>query len=338
MRTKLENANRKRNEVYLAARQSHRLNAAPHGKSVRRAVTLIEVLVVISIIGMLTALLLPAVQAAREAARRAHCMNSLHQIQLAADGFHDSHGRYPPGHFRGNYGYGPNSRAWSWLAQLLPFVEHRDMYQLGRVRDEKLNQSIATAMPVALFLCPSIASVADGPRYDAGNMLGFPVGRSTYKAVSGANWGDDTSVSAVAVQVATGWRNRGANGSYDGLDNGDGIMFRSDYKSFRTKDLIHDGTSHTFLVGEDVPEENDWLSWPYANNGYGTCAIPPNIHDRNPFDWPNTWGFRSWHPGGLQFVLADGSVHFVSEAIQLGVYRALATTNGGEPVDDASWQ
>src|SRR5207253_2630865 len=115
-------------------------------------------------------------------------------------------------------------------------------------------------------------------RLDAGNLVGLPVGRSTYKAVSGGNWGDDTSLGPKPFQLATKWRHIGTNGSYDGLDNGDGIMFRSDYRLQRTKTIIRDGTSSTFLVGEDVPDENIWVSWPYANNGYGTCAIPPNVH------------------------------------------------------------
>lgn len=75
---------------------------------------------------------------------------------------------------------------------------------------------------------------------------------------------------------------------------------------------------------------NRWCSWPYGSHAYGTCAIPPNyIHD-DPGRWEQTHSFRSHHPGGLNFALADGSARFVDETISLEVYRALATRAGGE--------
>jgi prepilin-type processing-associated H-X9-DG protein len=91
------------------------------------------------------------------------------------------------------------------------------------------------------------------------------------------------------------------------------------------------------MIGEDVPQLCQWCSWPYANNANGTCAIPPNV--KSPyggyypeFNWENNESFRSNHPGGLQFALADGSVRFISNSIELPVYRGLATINGGEKV------
>jgi prepilin-type processing-associated H-X9-DG protein len=87
-----------------------------------------------------------------------------------------------------------------------------------------------------------------------------------------------------------------------------------------------------------VPEYTAWNAWAYANGACGTCAIPPNTGISVPplgaaagyADWPRRYSFRSRHPGGLQFALADGSVRFVSESIPLLLYRALATIQGGE--------
>lgn len=101
---------------------------------------------------------------------------------------------------------------------------------------------------------------------------------------------------------------------------------------------ITDGTSNTFMIGEDLPALNTHCSWPYANNAVGTCAIPPNsgLGDPtwDPKDFTRTYSFRSRHPGGLQFAFADGSVHFIHQSIALSVYRALATIQGGEVIPD----
>lgn len=105
-----------------------------------------------------------------------------------------------------------------------------------------------------------------------------------------------------------------------------GLDFRS------SKDRVRDGLSNTFLAGEDLPERDAWCSWPQANNAHGTCAIPPNFTWNDPTWWPNTWSFRSNHPGGLQFGFADGSVRFVRQDIEREVYWALANRAGREPV------
>ena len=138
---------------------------------------------------MLMALLLPAVQAARESARRTACQNNLKQLSLAVDGFHAAHGRYPPGRFGGPYGGGPTSRAWGWEALILAFLERGDAYRTGKIGDARLDKSVATHLGLEILLCPTGASLSDGSRTDAGNLEGLPVGRTTYKAVSGSNWG-----------------------------------------------------------------------------------------------------------------------------------------------------
>ena len=164
---------------------------------------------------------------------------------------------------------------------------------------------LPTAKSVS-FLCPSDGYSWRGPRTDAGNLRGFAVGQANYKGVSGANWGADASQdwgrhSSDPIQpgeggrdyIGTLWPNPGTNGSEDGLENGDGIMWRTDYQHPVQQRDVTDGLSHTFLIGEDLPDKDSWCSWPYANNAYGTCAIPPNFTFQDPNWWPNTQSFRS---------------------------------------------
>jgi prepilin-type processing-associated H-X9-DG protein len=162
--------------------------------------------------------------------------------------------------------------------------------------------------------------------------VGVPVGQTNYKGVSGANWGADGSQKL--ADIGTLWPNPGTNGSADGLNNGDGILWRCDISAHLNPAKVTDGMSHTFLVGEDVPGKDTWCSWPYANNAYSTCAIPPNFTFSDPNWWPNTQSFRSSHPGGVNFAFGDGSVQFVRDTIALDTYRALATRAGGETVGE----
>jgi prepilin-type processing-associated H-X9-DG protein len=97
-------------------------------------------------------------------------------------------------------------------------------------------------------------------------------------------------------------------------------------------DSIRDGTSNTFMIGEDIPSENNWSAWAYANATTATCAIPPNAFNGNPGDWPNNYSFHSKNTNGLQFALADGHVAFITNSIALTTYRWLGSMNGGEVI------
>ncbi len=302
----------------------------------RAGFTLLELLVVIAIIATLVGMLLPAIQQVRGAAQRLQCASNLRQLALAVHNFHDSERRLPYGQFLGPYGAGPDSAAWSWLARLLPYIEQGSIARQGGIPLKTLRQSGVAAEVIPLFFCPSDTAAEQGTRTDAGNLSGFPVGLTNYKGVSGANWGDD--LEGIGPNIDTDWRNRGTNGSFDGLAQGDGMFYRVDYR--RRLQLLHirDGTTNTLMIGEDVPEFDEWCSWPYANNAYGTCAIPPNVKRPDgtaypPGDWQNMASFRSRHPGGLQFAFADASVRFLSDTVALPLYRALATINGGETVE-----
>jgi prepilin-type N-terminal cleavage/methylation domain-containing protein len=310
--------------------------------------TLVELLVVLGIIALLIALLLPAIQRVREAANKVVCASSLRQIALAAQAFETQYKRLPYGQIgptgpkqpppppgTAYFGWGKTSRGWSWLARLLPYIEHDSISVQGKIPATTLELSQIANARIPLLLCPSDAAYHAEARTNAGDLTGFPVGNTNYKGVSGANWGYDRTQN---LWYPTPFRNKGTNQSYDGLNEGDGILFRTDYRYRRKLSDVKDGLSHTFLVGEDVPDMNRWCSWPYASHAYGTCAIPPNNKkpngtDFNPLDWYNTHSFRSSHPGGLQFAMGDGSVHFITNDIDLKVYRALATSRGNEPVE-----
>ena len=210
----------------------------------------------------------------------------------------------------------------------LPFIEEQTLFDSGNIPFETLEESVATAAHIEAFICPSAEGDYSAPTMNAGNLTSFEVGQSTYKGVSGANWGADRSLAQWSVR--TQFRNEGTNGSFDGLGDGDGNLWRSDIKNRNSQRHIADGTSKTFLVGEDLPRHNIWSSWPYSNNAYGTCAIPPN-HVPEDTAWQyESYSFRSDHPGGLNFAFADGSVRFISDAIELDIYRAMATRSGHE--------
>jgi prepilin-type N-terminal cleavage/methylation domain-containing protein len=304
----------------------------------RAAFTLIELLVVIAIIAILIGLLVPAVQKVRESANRANCQNNLKQLALACHTYHDTYKRLPYNTNPNNWGYDINGSSWSWIARVLPFIEQTPLYNLSGIGYASMPPSYSPnplppfsanltvyATQIQLLLCPSDDS-SQQARTDRANTSGYPCGSTNYRGVSGANW------------AWGNWPNPGVNGDWNGLDNGDGIFFRSD--DFRRLRLtsIRDGTSNTFMIGEDIPDLNQHCGWPNANYANGTCAIPPNVQVNPGYgqfsygDWPNVYSFRSRHDGGLQFAMADASVHFITDAIDLPTYRAMATINGGEVV------
>jgi prepilin-type N-terminal cleavage/methylation domain-containing protein len=305
------------------------------GLRIRCGFTLIELLTVVAIIAVLLGLLIPAVQQVRAAAQRAECIDNLRQIALAVHNYQNDQGRLPYNQFLGQYHGGPDSTAWSWLTRLLPYIDQQMLYQDGDIPAKTLRQSGVAGNTIAIFLCPSDAGSSSGPRLDAGNLAGFPVGLTSYKGVSGSNWGDD--LLGDGPNFPTDWRHLGSNGSFDGHSDGDGVFYRMDYLRRLRLEGITDGTSNTFMIGEDICLATEWCSWPYANNATATCAIPPNVEPPGggefpPWNWQNNESFRSKHAGGLHFAYADGSVHFIGDSIALPVYRAMATIRGGEVV------
>jgi prepilin-type N-terminal cleavage/methylation domain-containing protein len=319
----------------------------------RRGFTLIELLVVIAIIAVLIGLLLPAVQKVREAAARMKCQNNLKQIGLAIHNYHDANGKLPVnqyydiGYVNGtNNPYGSsfaNSTDWSFLAFILPYLEQQNLYKSGGIPQTLISASGVASQPISTYLCPSdqaasLQTFTETSRYmgHAGPIL---VGLTNYKGVLGSNWIYGTYANGVGLRPGDGFW--GANGLFT-LDTWEAPITFSD---------VTDGTSNTFMVGEDVFTQDyathnmpgSGFAWVHTAECTLTCAIPPNnfthlngtpvnTTSSSQIEWGDFHGFKSRHVGGVQFVYADGSVHFITNTIPLGTYRAMATFKGGEAV------
>jgi prepilin-type N-terminal cleavage/methylation domain-containing protein len=307
-----------------------------HPENRHAGFTLIELLVVIAIIAVLIGLLLPAVQKVREAASRLQCQNNLKQIALAVHNYHDAFNTLPRNGSRSGSGTAVNS--WSFFARMLPYLEQDNLYRASQIDTASLLGNVAEQTNIATFFCPSDTAQQNSPSPYVANdyYLGGSLPLTNYKGCSGSNfcWGDHPHT--------------GPTGNCDCFNKapfGDGIFFRNDilYK-LRLTDIT-DGTSNTFMIGEDIPHLNCWSAWPYANTVISTCAIPPNGNLDQKYGicdaaavkanavWINTFGFKSRHTGGLQFAYADASVHFLSAAIDMPTYWAMSTINGGEVLE-----
>jgi prepilin-type N-terminal cleavage/methylation domain-containing protein len=295
--------------------------------------TLIELLVVIAIIAILIALLVPAVQKVREAAARTQCQNNLKQIALATHGYHDAKKMFPANsqdEGGWDWNYQKDHRSWSWLARILPYLDQGPLFNQAGVETNTFLQSQALLTTgIAVYWCPSDNSRSISPDLNRANLQTVPMSTSNYKGVTGDCWGYGTFVN-----------NTGPCAGKDGLVTGSGIFTRGDIKLPMKMAKITDGTSNTFLAGEDIPEIDAHCAWFYANGSVGTCAIPPNVMKKangtlyDPYgDWPEIYSFRSRHSGGLFFAFADGTVRFISASIPLTTYRALATIASNETVD-----
>jgi len=303
----------------------------------RRAFTLVELLVVIAIIGVLIALLLPAVQSAREAARRSQCNSNLKQIALALHTYEASHKSLPINNGGFSSGWTENNRTRSWMQGILPFVEQQPLHEqidVSKRYADPMNRRVGeTVVPV--YRCPSDSH--NGKMKRRHNIpFSWETAVTNYKAVCGSNW----NWGLFRFRIATG---RNAN-SLDGLNRGNGIICRQrdataeNGRLFMTRFRdVTDGTSNTFAVGEAIPELCTHTWWFWYNATTATCAIPLNFPlKRIPkfadTDWPNNYSFMSRHPGGGSFAMCDASVRFISESIDLPTYRGLATISSSETV------
>jgi prepilin-type N-terminal cleavage/methylation domain-containing protein len=282
--------------------------------------TLVELLVVIAIIGVLIALLLPAIQSAREAGRRTTCLNNLKQWGIALNAYQTDHnGVYPVGHLQPtNSLYGG---FWGFQARLLPYIECNYIYKLcepgftytGLCYDY-INSLPKEAEPCLMI--PPTDKCPDDPL----------AGRA------------DTSASA-----ATSGYDRYACGSYMGVMGRsgsveDGILVHTTYNGAIRLAQVTDGLSQTLIMGERGVGTQLLYGWPYCNsgkefNGEGAnllstqTGLSPGVPDGSA-----DFRFWSYHPNLCQFICADGSGHVLSYDIDLPTFQALSTRAGGEVV------
>ena len=290
--------------------------------------TLVELLVVIAIIGILIALLLPAVQAAREAARRSQCSNNMKQLGLALHNYHDVFKVLPPGGLRDGSVPG-NGLAWNVF--ILPFMEQQalhDEFDFLLTDDSSCVQAPNTTItltPVAGFLCPSGTRLYDGSsttRYTC-----------HYVGIMGPKGTNPVSGSAYSLQNGTGYSGHGGFAQ-------DGVMYH--LSKVRIRDIL-DGTSNTLMVGElSHDKSNCYRMWPrgiydnhsrstkninYAINAFGYYSSGLGMPQITEF---NDASMSSNHPGGAMFSLCDGSTRFLSETVDITLYKSAASRAGGE--------
>ncbi len=303
----------------------------------RRGFTLIELLVVIAIIGILIALLLPAVQAAREAARRMQCSNNLKQIGLALHNYHSAVKKLPYGsNFR-------DRRGGTWAAFILPYLEQQPLYDQFNFKVyiwDTVNEPAVQAV-VAAYICPSDPASGDplrGGRIQTG-VCNPGKSMGAWYCPSMGPTRDGTSPSVSCTFCGAGFPSYCCANTSDygcgspDCNGGVGIMDRSP-NSVRFEDIT-DGLSNTLMVGETLPK-HCVFNGAYNHNFPGLATqIPINTMLETGDTNTNWWlgcGFKSKHPGGVNFCMADGSGQFLSETIDYKLYNQLGTRAGGEAV------
>ena len=288
----------------------------------RRGFTLVELLVVIAIIGILIALLLPAVQAAREAARRSQCSNHLKQISLALLNYESTYKTLPPA--------GVQSNLMGWQQFAMPFLEQTTLYQKFDFKKDYF-QSPNWALGLSrvdTYFCPSTGG-EENLRDNHPDHLISGVAPFTlhYYAILGPK--GQNSYANVAYKCTTG-------ATYGGICD-QGAMA---YPKATRLAAITDGTSNTFLLGESswakMQRYRSWVQAIYLTGGetvaFSARNIAFGINSRLTSTVFNDIPLGSQHPGGCQFAMVDGSVRFVSETIDQAIYLANASRDGGEPI------
>jgi len=347
------------------------------GSSRRAGFTLVELLVVIAIIGILVALLLPAVQAAREAARRMSCGNNLKQYGLAIHNYHDVYKKIPTNQYHTVNG---NTDVWSqnvvgWQASILPFAEQQPLYDRINWLNNGLPVGVYSSLTgvtggaavhtvnVPYAKCPSDTSASNGwGDANIGNSWGSYTGSTGSQRMDSGGSGCAPYINPTIPAPAHYDANQGDYGHANTTEPShlSGMFGRILIKQIGLESVL-DGTSNTIMVGEVLIECHDhsdgrgWWHFNQMNNAHASTSAPINTMDTcwatkkkktacplwspsnrglqvTPDTWNLSWGFRSRHSGGAQFVFADGSTHFLTETINYDTYQALGGRRDGRQV------
>jgi prepilin-type N-terminal cleavage/methylation domain-containing protein/prepilin-type processing-associated H-X9-DG protein len=312
---------------------------------VKLGFTLVELLVVIAIIGILVALLLPAIQAAREAARRTQCLNNLKQMGLAILNYESARKSYP----RGRWNLDPNdtgkhavpdrtlakSNDASWTVVVLPYAEEQSIASQYDLKKEWFNTTNrpSVSSPLTIFICPSVPELnrADSvftsdPKPAAGD---YGCSNGVGKGV----WSPHPELGTYPGDISAGEDNPQVIG----------VMTKTLLRQpCRVKDIT-DGTSKTWLIAEDAGRPDPYsdghpgdltgklvpvfsgTGWADPDSGF-TIAHEPIINHTNASE------IYAFHPGGAQFCYADGSTRYISSSLDTVIGIALVTRNGGEMI------
>jgi prepilin-type N-terminal cleavage/methylation domain-containing protein/prepilin-type processing-associated H-X9-DG protein len=291
----------------------------------RSGFTLLELLVVMAIIGVLVALLVPAVQKIRAAAGRIKCINNMKQIGIGLHHYHDVYRVFPPGLSTYNgtqYNPPPPPDAmwyFSWMARIMPYVEQQNLARQVDWNAWPWWQEPINGIPLLVFQCPADPRVPIAADYG-----GFPVGLTEYMGVNGTN------------QL-----------KYDGILH---VNARVTLQSVTDGD----GTSTTLLVGERPPSSDLFYGWWFAGSGdypwFGATDVVLGTREYDPatgrtfsfgpgkLDNPDDrWHYWSLHPGGANFLFGDGSVKFLHYEIGPTLLVALGTYQGGEAIGSGDY-
>ncbi len=297
----------------------------------RSAFTLVELLVVIAIIGVLVALLLPAVQAAREAARRTQCSNNLKQIGIGLHNYHDTLQVFPPGAI-----WGGDATTWrgSILVHLLPFIEQQNLYEKFDFSSNPDSQTLPDGKLIASTIIKTYTCPSD---QNTGLLNNRAI--HNYCASSGpTKHGNNPSCTCPTGET---WNTNYGLAPYGSASNFAGAFIRMGTAT-RMSDVT-DGLSNTIFFGEVRRGCSNHVNvgWVGSNNAngltstlipinYDTCQPSSSDYCKQPCNWSVELGFRSLHPAGCQFLFGDGAVRFLPETTDHQNYQYLGAKADGQ--------